>query len=396
MKDTTKIIHKGRKAVEHFGTVNPPICQTSTMIFPTLADYDKAEEGEIFYKPLFTSNTTDPAYGIAGNQTHFALQEILRELENAASCYLTSSGLSAITVTLVGLLEAGDHLLMVDCVYGPTRRFCNKILAKNGVETTYYNPEIGADIAKLIKPNTKVIFMESPGSLTFEAQDISAIVKVAKERNIKTVIDNSWATPLYLKPLDLGVDVSIHAVTKFINGGSDLLMGAILSNKETSPRIANIVKNLGISVSAYDCSLVLRGIRSLKARLDYQQKTLKKVLAYLKTEPKVKEILCPAFEGFSGYNMWKKYFKGATPLFSIRLDNKYTNEQLAKAIDNYEYISVGASWGGFESLVRVLKLDGVRTAVSNRYNNTLIRYYLGLEDADDIINDLKEGFKRLS
>lgn len=395
VKETTKIVTKGRKAVEHFGTVNTPIFQSSTIIFPTLEAYDAAEEGEIFYKPIFNSNTTDPAYGIAGSQTHFALQEILMELEGAKSCYLTPSGLSAITTTLFAMLEAGDHLLMVDSVYGPTRRFCNKILGKLGIETSYYNPLIGEEISALIKPNTKLIFMESPGSLTFEVQNISTIVKIAREKNIKTAIDNSWATPLYCKPITLGVDISIHAVTKFINGGSDLLLGAILTNSETSARIFNIYKNLGLSVSAYDCSLVLKGIRSLKARLDYQSNTLNKVLNYLKTERRVKNILCPAFESFDGYNNWKKYFTGATPLFSVVLDENYQQQSLSKMLNGYDVFAIGASWGGFESLVRVLKIDGVRSATTNQYKGSVVRYYLGLEDADDIINDLSEGFKRL-
>lgn len=396
MKDITKIIHKGRKSTEHFGTVNPPIYQTSTIIFPTLEAYEAAERGEVQYKPMFRSNNTDPAYGIAGNQTNFALQEILCELEGAATCYLTSSGLLAITTTLLGLLQAGDHLLVVDNVYGPTRRFCNNTLKKLGVETTYYDPAIGEEIKELIKPNTKLIFMESPGSWTFEVQDISAIVKVAKENNIKTALDNSWATPLYLKPLELGVDVSIQAVTKFINGGSDLVMGAILANEETSHRIWTIYKNLGLSVSAFDCSLVLKGIRNLKARLDYQTKTLEKTIVYLKTEKKVKDILAPSYEGFASHDKWKKYYKGATPLFSILLDGKYTTEQLSKMVNGYEFFASGASWGGFESLVRVIKIsDATRTVTTHKYNDTIVRYYLGLEDADDLINDLKEGFKRL-
>ncbi len=396
MKDTSKLVHKGRNSTAHFGTVNTPIIQSSTIIFPDLQSYDRAEDGEIHYKPIFDSITTDPAYGIAGNQTHYALQEILNSLENATSCFLTSSGLSAITTALIANLTSGDHLLMVDAVYGPTRRFCNKTLKNFGIETTYYDPEIAGGIEALIKPNTKVIFLESPGSLTFEVQDIPAIVKVAKQRNITTIIDNSWATPLFFKPLDYGVDISIQALTKYVSGSADLLLGAILTkSSEYSNKLANTYKNLGLTVSAFNCYLALRGIRTMKARLDFQKNSLQKILQYLATIPQVSEILCPCYEKFKGYDIWKRDFTGSTALFSVVLDKKYPQAQLAKMIDGYKYFAIGASWGGFESLVRVVKLEGVRTINQNKYNGSIIRYYLGLEDVDDLINDLKSGFDRL-
>lgn len=394
MKNETKLIHKGRKSTKHFGTVNPPIYSSSTLIFPTLDAYEKAESGKIFYEPLFDASITDPAYGITGNQTTFALQEVIKDLEGGKLCLITSSGLSSITVTLQALLKSGDHLLMVDTAYGPTRRFCNKILAGNGVEVTYYDPE--ASIEKLIKPNTKVIFMESPGSLTFEVQDIDAIVKLAKAKNIFTVIDNSWASPLYFNPLKSGVDVSIHAITKYINGHADLLMGAITTNERAAPLLSATYKNLGIHVSGHDCYLALRGIRTLNARLTYQRQSLDKVIEYLSSVKCVKEILCPSYKKFRGYDLWKKYYGGSTPLFSIVLNKDYDKQELARMIDGYKLFSIGASWGGYESLVRLLQVEPARSVTSGKYKGTVIRYYLGLENVDELIADLEAGFKRLA
>lgn len=401
MKKDTKLIHKGRKSTEHFGTVNPPIYQSSTILFPTVEAYEDAEEKGIgHYDPIFgKKDHTDPAYGISGSQTTFALQDLLAELEGGDACFLTSSGLSAITSTLTGLLKSGDHALIVDSVYGPTRRFCNKTLAKFGVEIEYYSSDLSSNIEELVKDNTRVIFLESPGSLTFEVQDIQAIAEVAKKRDIYTIIDNSWATPLYLNPLDFGIDISIHAITKYINGSSDLLMGAVITNKRSAAPIHNIYKAIGMTVAPQECYLALRGTRTLKARLEYQERSLRKVISAIESLPQVKKILAPCHKDFEGYKNWKKYFTGTTSLFSIELDKEYSFEEIAKMINNYKYFGIGASWGGFESLVRYFRLDGeirsINTNVS-KHSGSLLRYYIGLEDADDLIEDLKEGFKRLA
>lgn len=397
MKEASKLIHKGKKSEEHFGTVNVPICQSSTLIFPTMEAYEQAEEkGEEFYQPIFDSQVSDPAYGISGNQTHFALQELLCSIEEANSCYLLPSGLSAITTALLSFLKAGDHLLMVDNVYGPTRRFCNKTLKSYNIETTFYNPEIGDNIKDLVKPNTKVIFLESPGSITFEVQDLESIVNVAKQHDIITIIDNSWATPVYCKPMNFGIDVSIHAVTKYLGGNSDLLLGTILTKKtDIAQKIKANYKNYGHSVSAYDCYLALRGIRSLKPRLEYQGRSLKKVLSYLASEDKVSQILCPAYNRFEGYSNWSKYFTGATTLFSVVLDKNYKKEDLARMVNGYKIFGIGASWGGFESLVRVAGLEGIRSLNYDKYDGSIVRFYIGLEDIEDIIEDLQKGFAKL-
>jgi cystathionine beta-lyase len=394
MKKETKLVHKGRRSLEHFGTVNPPIYSTSTIIFPTLEAYEKAE-GSSGYESLFEATVTDAAYGITGSQTTFALQEVIRSLEGGALCLITPSGLSAITMVLQSFLKSGDHLLMVDSVYGPTRRFCNKVLKGFGIETTYYDPEIGAGIEKLIRPETRLIFLESPGSITFEVQDIDAIVKVAKSRDVITAIDNSWASPLYFSPLSAAIDISIHAITKYINGHSDILLGSVTSNEKVAPALAATYKNLGLSTSAQDCYLALRGIRSMNARLQYQKDSLAKVISYLSGIKCVKDILAPSYEKFRGHDLWKKQFTGATPLFSIVLDKDYDFRSLSRMIDGYEYIAIGASWGGYESLVRLCHLEAARTATAGKYKGSLIRYYIGLENIDDIIKDLDEGFKRL-
>lgn len=399
MKKDTKLIHSGRNSTAHFGTVNPPIYQSSTIIFPDVESYDAAEEkGVGYYEPIFGSkDDSDPAYGISGSQTTFALQDLLKDIEGGESCHITSSGLAAITLTLTALLRSGDHVLIVDSVYGPTRRFCNNTLKKFGIEVEYYDPEIAEGIKDLIKGNTKVIFMESPGSLTFEIQDIDAIVGAAKEKDIYTVIDNSWATPLYFSAIDNGIDVSIHAITKYINGSSDLLLGAIITNERTSNLIRNTHKNTGESVSPYECYLALRGVRSLKARLEYQTNSLQKVFAELESIPQIKKILAPSHKEFEGYKNWQKYFSGTTSLFSVELDKKYSYEKICEMINGYKFFGIGASWGGFESLVRYFTLDNVRSVKPNKekFSGSLIRYYIGLEDPEDLIDDLKEGFKKL-
>jgi len=397
MKESSKIVHKGRDSTKHFGTVNTPIYQTSTIVFPTVEDYERAEEeGKGYYEPIFgQKDGSDPAYGIAGSQTSYALQDLLKELEEADNCFLTPSGLNAITLSLTSLLKSGDHILITDAVYGPTRRFCNKTLKRFGVEIEYYDPEIGADIKDLVKENTKVIFLESPGSLTFEIQDLEEIVKIAKEHDIYTIIDNSWATPLFLKPINLGIDISIHAITKYINGSSDLLMGAVITNERTSSIIRREYKSTGVSVSPQECFLVLKGVRTLKARLDYQSKSLTKIFKYLEDQPKVKKILAPSHPEFEGYELWKKYFTGQTALFSIELDKDYSFEQICEMINGYKIFGIGASWGGFESLVRYFRLENIRSKPQTKFQSSLVRFYIGLEDVDDIIDDLENGFKRL-
>jgi cystathionine beta-lyase len=396
MKKDTQLIHHGRNPKKHFGTVNPPIFQSSTVIFPDLEAYNKAENGEHYYEDIFNTSSPDPSYGISGMPTTNALQDVLRTLENGHYCLITPSGLAAINLALMAFLEAGDHLLITDSVYGPVRRFCNKVLKKMGVEVTYYKASATkSELEPLVQPNTKVLYLEVPGTFTFEIQDVEGLVQLAKEKDLVTMADNSWASPLYFNPLDWGIDISLHAITKFISGHSDLLLGAAITNEKTTARMCAAFKNFGYNTSAYDCSLALRGIRTMHARMSYQQGSVKKVVDYLKTVPQVKKILFPADEASEYYASYKKYFKGAASLFSVILDKEYSAQSLGKMVDGYELFGIGASWGGFESLVKDFDIRSSRVAEKWQPEGSCLRYYIGLENPDDIIEDLKQGFARL-
>lgn len=397
MKKTTTLIHSGRDPMKQSGAVNPPVYRMSTIVFPTLEDYQKADKGTPYYDETKGGNTLDYGYGIAGTPTTFALQEALRTLEGGDACVITSSGLEAITLTLNSFLSEGDHLLVVDTIYGPTRRFCNKELKRYGIETTYYDPRIGAGIESLIQDNTKLIFLESPGSLTFEMQDVPAITAVAKKHGIVTALDNSWSTPLFFNPIEHGVDICIQAITKYINGHSDVILGAIITKgKEVTQQILRCYKDYGTTASPADCSLALRGLRSLAARMERHERSTQKVVAWLKERPEVARILYPADPDHPDYALWQRDWKGAGSLFSIVLDKTYSDAAVAHMIDNLECFSIGASWGGFESLVLALDPSTSRTAVPWQETGTFIRFYIGLENPEDLIVDLEKGFKRLA
>ncbi len=396
MKRKTRLVHKGRNPLLHGGSVNPPIYQTSTVIHPTLESYHAAERGKAYYEESQGGNALDFSYGTAGTPTTFALQEALRDLEGGEACVITSSGLSAITIALLSFLSAGDHLLMVDTVYGPTRRFCNKVLKRLNIDTTFYAPNIGAEISELIQDNTKIIFMEAPGSLTFEMQDVPAIVKVAKSKNIITMLDNSWATPIYFNPIEHGVDISLQAITKYIGGHSDIIMGAIITKgDDVTNKILSYYRNFGETAEPSSCYLALRGLRSLSARMERHQRSVFTILRWLKERPEVAKILYPALEGSPDYKRWKELFSGAASLFSVVLDKKYTQEQLSNMIDGMKYFGIGASWGGYESLVLDFDPSSIRTATKWEETGSCVRFYIGLEDTDDLIEDMGNAFDRL-
>lgn len=315
MKERTTLIQAGRKPKAYNGMVNTPVFQTSTVLFETLADYEAAS----------SQKTGDPSYGIAGTPTHRALTDALATWERADHCLITPSGLAAITLTLFALLSPGDHLLMVDTIYGPSRRFALKELKRLGIETTFYDPLIGADIAKLIKKNTKLIFLEAPGSLTFEMQDVPAIVKVAKQKQVLTAFDNSWATPLYYKPLEHGVDISVQALTKFVGGHSDVLMGSIATSDSTIwKRLMDANKHLGLYVSAEQAALAARGLRTLETRMKQHFASAMEIIKWLKKQPKVSKIIYPPLEGDAGHKIWKRDFAGGgAGLFTFLLDKAY-------------------------------------------------------------------------
>ncbi len=384
-KSKTKLTTSGRKPGAFKGMVNTPIYQTSTLVFEKLEAYEKAASGQ----------SRDKSYGIWGSETHRALETALCELEGANHCLLQPSGLASVTLALSALLAEGDHVLMPDSVYYPTRRFCDKELKKYGVETTYYDPLIGEGIAKLIKKNTKLIWLESPGSLTFEVQDVPAIVKVAKKHGVLTGLDNSWATPLYFHPLKHGVDISMQALTKYVGGHSDAMMGALLfSEEKLFQRVCNTQRNTGHYVSAHDVYAMLKGLRTMEARLSQHQQSAIEIARWLEAQPRVKKVIYPPLISDEGHRLWKRDFTGANGLLSFILDKDYANDAVYRFVDKMKYFAIGASWGGFESLI--LRFDTRhRTATKWPHKGTLIRIHVGLEDVEDLKADLEAAFSRL-
>lgn len=376
----------GRDPPSHANTVNPPIYRASTVTFPTLADLEAVAKApyDIF------------SYGRQGTPTTFALEEALAKLEGGYRGIVCSSGVSAIAVALTAFLQQNDHVLMVDSAYDPTRRYCDQMLARFGVETTYYDPLIGSGIAELMRPNTKVVFVESPGSVTFEVQDIPAIAEAAHKGGAVVLMDNSWATPLFFRALDHGVDVAIYSGTKYLVGHADAMMGVIVTTKETFLKVRRSRQLFGPCAGPDDCYLTLRGLRTLAVRLERHQKTAMILAEWLKSRPEVERVLHPAFPECSGHAVWKRDFKGASGLFSIVLKKPYPREALAAMLDGMKLFAMGYSWGGFESLILPINPAPYRTAVPWRAAGPLLRLHAGLEDPGDLIADLDAGFKRLN
>jgi len=391
--ESTKLIHAARDTKEQGWMVNPPIYQTSTIVFPTLKDLLWAERG---YSDNDLVKPYELKYGRYGTQTNFALEKAIAQIENGYNSFITSSGAAAINTALIAFLKKGDHLLLVDNVYSPTRGFSDKFLARFGIETTYYDPRIGKDIEKLIKKNTKVIFMESPGSLSFEVQDVPAICAVAKKHNIVTIIDNTWASGIYFKPLNHGADISVSALTKYINGHSDVMMGAITLKKRHFKVMYEAFRYMAATAAPNSAYLVQRGLRTAKIRMDHSYKSALELAKWLETLPEVYKVLYPALESHEDHELWKRDFSGAASLFSIVLNKKYTNEALARMVDELKYFGMGYSWGGYESLILPVDAASVRSETSWPYGSkNILRISVGLEDVDDLKEDLGAGFKRL-
>ena len=368
----TKLAHCGNDPADYFGFVNPPVVHASTVLFPD-AETLKSENQRY-------------TYGTHGTPTTDALCEAINSLEGAKKTVLVPSGLAAITVPLLGVLSQGDHVLITDSVYGPTRRFADNMLKKMGVEVEYYEPTIGAAIERLMKPQTKAVFTESPGSNTFEIQDIPAISSVAHAHGAVVLMDNTWATPLNFKPLDYGVDISITAGTKYPAGHSDILIGFISANDRTIVEEAH--KILGMSVSGDDAYNTLRSMRTMGIRLAHQSKTAFALAQWLETMPQVAEVLHPALESHKGHEIWKRDFKGASSLFSIVL--KGGREKEAHAFLNaLKIFKLGYSWGGYESLAVEVHLDD--RVFKHQYLGSLLRLQIGIEDFDDLKADLEQA-----
>ncbi len=383
-KDTL-LTHVGRNPEANHGVVNPPVYHASTILSKNMAEWEAKRAA-----PRFEG----VRYGLHGTPGTFPLEELLARIEGGYRGMLLSSGLAAVTAPLQALLGAGDHCLMVDSVYGPARNFCNGILARCGVETTFYDPLLGAGIERLIRPNTKVIYCESPGSLTFEVQDIPAIAEAAHRHGVKVLMDNTWGTPYLFRSFEHGVDVSIHAATKYICGHSDTMLGAVITTEESFLPVRSAVAELGHCAGPDDVFFALRGMRTLSVRLERHQKNALEVARWLQTRPEVSRVLYPALPEDPGHALWKRDFLGACGLFGVIL-KAAPKEAVYAMIDALDLFGIGASWGGFESLIQPAYPERIRTATRWDAEGPLIRIHVGLEDPQDLIADLAQGFERL-
>lgn len=382
--ENTRLAHLGNNPRDFHGFVNPPIVRGSTVLFPDYATMER--RGQKY------------SYGTRGTPTTDALCEAFNELEGSAGTILVPSGLAAITIPFLAYLSAGDHALIVDSVYAPCRHFCDTTLRRLGVEVEYYGPTIGSDIERLIRPNTKLVHTEAPGSNTFEMQDIRAISDAAHRHDCVVTMDNTWATPLFFRPLDFGVDVSIHATTKYPSGHSDIVMGSVSANAQHWPRLWETQLSLGICGAPEDSYLILRGLRSMGVRLAQHQKSALEIAQWLERRPEVARVLHPALESFPGHNIWKRDFKGASGIFSFVLAVEDSAQFRAKAeafLNSLQLFGLGYSWGGYESLAVHVNLSD-RTIAKAPAEGPVIRLQIGLEDVADLMGDLSAGFEAVA
>ncbi len=381
---TTTLVHSTSPSGSNAGVLNPPVHRASTIIYDTVEAYT-GRHSRIYDEVI---------YGLYGTETTFALEAAIANLEKGYRTVVTSSGTAAISLSLAAFLGAGDHLLVIDTVYRSTRRFCDDVLTGMGVEVSYFNPGIGADIAEQIRPNTRVIFLETPGSLTFEMPDIGAITAVARPREIITMIDNTWATPLLFRPIEHGVDVSISAATKYLSGHSDVMLGAMTaSNIEVFKKLKESARYWGNCVGPDDCYLVHRGLRTLDVRLERHGRNAAALIAWFQQQPEVRRVLYPALPSDPGHAIWKRDFDGASGLFGVLLD-PFTEAETSAFFNQLKLFKMGASWGGFESLI-VPAWPAPFRSCSSLEEGALIRVHAGLETSEDLIGDLEAAFARL-
>jgi cystathionine beta-lyase len=382
-KTATRLVNGGRDPFAHYGFVNPPVYHASTVLYPSVEDY-VAHRGRY-------------QYGRRGTPTSEALAGALASLEgvDCAGVALLPSGLAAASVALLSVLDAGDHVLVTDSVYLPTRKFCDGVLKRYGITTSYYDPLIGADIAALIEPNTHAIYVESPGSLSLDMQDVPAIASAAHAKGAVVLMDNTWASPLYFRAFDKGVDMSIQAGTKYIGGHSDVMLGTVSANTATWTRLRATVEAMGLCVGPDDMYLGLRGLRTMGVRLAQHYASGMKVARWLAGRPEVAHVLHPALESHPGHAIWRRDYSGACGLFSIVL--KPVPQSAVHAFLNaLTLFGIGASWGGFESLAIPFDCTSLRTATAWAPGGPAVRFHIGLEDVDDLIGDLERGFAALA
>jgi cysteine-S-conjugate beta-lyase len=380
----TLAAHLGRDPESHLGAVNTPVYRASTILFPTVAALEAAMRGEY----------PGPAYGLHGMPTVTDLQNAIASLEGGYSAFAVPSGLAATTLPLLALAKPGDHVLVPDVVYGPTRRFCELHLKRFDIDVEYYDPLV-ADISTLFRPTTRIVFAESPGSLTFEVLDVPAIVHAAHAHGALVILDNTWATPFGFRAFDYGVDISVHAATKYIGGHSDVLLGVIVCSEAMHRPLHRIWTDMGVAASPDDCFLGLRGLRTLPTRLARHQSSALRVAAWLRGRPEVREVLYPALPESRGHDLWKRDFRAASGLFGVVLQ-PVAVERIAAMLDGMRLFRMGWSWGGFESLIIPTWPERTRSATRWNPGGPCLRLHIGLESPDDLIDDLAAGFERLA
>ncbi|HWH22350.1 MAG TPA: cystathionine beta-lyase [Allosphingosinicella sp.] len=384
IRPDTRLVEAGRRKEWTGRIVNPPVFRASTILFDDVAEMRAA------YPPADGKFH----YGRSGTPTHWALAEALTSVEpGAAGTRLFPSGLAAVAGALMSVLQAGDELLMVDSVYGPTRTFCDAVLARQGIATSYYDPLIGAEIAELIGPRTRAVFMESPGSLTFEVQDVPAICAIARERGLVTLLDNTWATPLLFPGIKAGVDLSIIACTKYVVGHSDAMLGSVTASPGHWEALDRTARALGQHVGPDDAFLASRGLRTLGVRLRQHEANGLEVARWLAEQPQVAAVLHPALPSCPGHETWKRDFAGSSGLFSFVLKTG-SDAARGRLIDGLSHFGIGYSWGGYESLAIPIDPQKSRTATKREWEGPLVRLHIGLEDPRDLIEDLAEGLSR--
>lgn len=387
MKNDTRIIAQNwpERDSTPAVTINPPCYKGSTVLFDCYADMLKSRRGE--YAGI--------SYGTDRLPTQRQFEEAMRQLEGSAVTRVFQSGIAAIQTALMAFAGSGDHILVVDNAYGPGQRFCHKVLEKKyHVQCTLVPANVGADIERYIQPNTSLILLESPGSITFELQDIPAITAIARHKNIVTLLDATWATPLYLKPFDLGIDATIHSVTKYISGYSDVLAGTVSVGEKYAEEFAKFYKLMEIYTPAEECYLALRGLHSLAVRLRQHEQSALTLAEWLQTLPLVAEVLHPALPSHPEHHLWKRDFQGSSGLFAFTFKKDYSEAELAAFIDSLSLFRLGYSWGGYQSLLTAAKT--VRATPSRYADQTVIRLNIGLENCDDLRADLEKGFAMLT
>jgi cystathionine beta-lyase len=383
----TRLAHTGRAGTHVSGFVNPPLHRGSTVLQPTVKA--RVELGRRRFDQALI-------YGVMGNPTHHALENVVAEIEGGTRCQIVSSGLAAVTTALLAYLKSGDHCLMPDSVYGPARGFCDTMLKKMAIETTYYDPDIDeTGIAALMRPNTTVVYTESPGSHTFEVQDVPAIARAAHARGAKVLMDNTWGIHFF-QPFEHGVDVSIQALTKYVVGHSDVLLGSITTaSEEEWERVRNATLQLGQYASPDDCWLALRGVRTMGVRLERQMQSALEVARWFQTRPEVLQVLHPGLPGARGHNIWKRDFSGACSLFGVVFKPEFSPEATHQMIESLDLFGIGASWGGYESLALPTTGFQTRTAGTGKFDGPVVRFHIGLENPADLIADLERGLAKL-